>query len=249
MTVKRQVLKVSEHNRPGSPVPEVIIAGDLLYTSLCGPTATNRETKAGSEGPDVDAQWLFRHLRRNVEAAGGAVDGIVELGIYLNLDDTDGKGSAAIRKEFLVLFPDLANRPACRVLNIFPEGTHWPMAGHAFAVLPGRSHSGAAQGRLLYSPTFNGRDPKTGRFSQDPVEQATVMFDSLVRWVEERGGTPDNIINITANLHADTFRFKFDVPWAKIWPDKEDLPARQTYIRPQALHAGEYYSASATAVI
>ncbi len=49
MTVMRQVLKVEGHPRPGSPVPELTIIGDLLFTSLCGPTSTARP-KAGEVG-------------------------------------------------------------------------------------------------------------------------------------------------------------------------------------------------------
>ena len=251
MTVMREVLEVEGHRRPGSPVPELTIVGDLLYTSLCGPTSNARPTKVGEGTLDEDAEWLFRRIRRNVEAAGGTVDHIIDFAIYLNRDDTDGSLTSAIRRQWQAMFQDPGNRPACRILNVYPEGVHrhWPMAATAMAVLPGRAASGGAKGRLLYSPTFTGRDPATGDLSTSPFEQSTTMFDQIRGWVEAHGGTLDNILDVSGLLHSESCRKAFDQPWARLWPDVMNLPARQTYVRPQALHAGEFFSVVAMAVL
>src|ERR687897_1162164 len=60
--------------------------------------------------------------------------------------------------------------------------------------------NGAAIGNMIFSSAISGKDAKTGVLSPDPDEQAKAMFGNLQLFMDEAGGTSDNIAHITVFL-------------------------------------------------
>jgi 2-iminobutanoate/2-iminopropanoate deaminase len=76
------------------------------------------------------------------------------------------------------------------------------------------------------SSALSGKDAKTGVLSPDPDEQAEAMFRNLRLFMEQAGGTPDNIAHMTVFLKEEKLRESVNKAWLKMFPDEHDRPAR-----------------------
>jgi 2-iminobutanoate/2-iminopropanoate deaminase len=63
--------------------------------------------------------------------------------------------------------------------------------------------NGTVIGNLVFSSAISGKDAKTGVLSSDPDEQAEAMFRNLKLFMEQAGGTPDNIAHMTVFLKEE----------------------------------------------
>ena len=86
--------------------------------------------------------------------------------------------------------------------------------------------NGAIIGNMIFSSAISGKDAKTGVMSPDPDEQAEAMFRNLRLFMEEAGGTPDNIGYMTVFLKEEKYRDSVNKAWNKMFPDEHDRPAR-----------------------
>jgi 2-iminobutanoate/2-iminopropanoate deaminase len=86
--------------------------------------------------------------------------------------------------------------------------------------------NGAVIGNMIFSSAISGKDAKTGVLSKDADEQAEAMFRNLRLFMEEAGGTPDNIGYMTVFLKEEKYRDSVNKAWQKMFPDEHDRPAR-----------------------
>lgn len=114
MGFRRQVIKVPGQDRVNSWVPEGLRVGDWLFCSLLGPTYTNRPA---AEGAENEAKVLFDRIRDLLNAAGGTLDNLASLMVYLMEDDR-----STLNKAWDKVFPDLINLPARQTLVVGPSG-------------------------------------------------------------------------------------------------------------------------------
>lgn len=214
MGFPRQVIDVADRRRMHSPVPEGVRCGDWLFCSLLGPT--NGHT---GESPEGDATLLFKRIQDLLDAAGATPDNIVSMTFYV-LDDAD---RAAINVEWAKMFPDPQDRPARQILNVYPDGTHWRFAATITVIM------GDQLGKVVYSPMITGRATGTNELPAERLREVEVMFENMKSWVESVGGTLDNFVSVMVYLMEDD-RDTLNKGWAKVFPDTNDLPCRQTLI-------------------
>ena len=242
MTVARETIAVPGRDRTHSPVPEGIKVGNLIFSSLLSASSTEA---MGDGGLDSDAELLFNRIRGLVEAGGGTVEDIVDLSAYV-IDDEDRK---AINKQWVIMFPDAADRPSRHILNVAPKGVHGRFSVNFMAILPDAPAPGEEVGNLVYSDLLVGRVPDTGEIPADPDRQAEALFGQLTSFVEGAGGTVDNIVNMMVYAMGDEQRAIVNKQWAKMYSDRSNLPARQTLnVMPSGLQEG-LFAAVATALV
>jgi enamine deaminase RidA (YjgF/YER057c/UK114 family) len=82
------------------------VVGNIVFSSaISGRDAGTQELP---EGPDRQAEQLFRNIRTFMERAGGTTDDIGHMTVYLK----EEKYRDSINKEWIKMFPDEHNRPA-----------------------------------------------------------------------------------------------------------------------------------------
>jgi 2-iminobutanoate/2-iminopropanoate deaminase len=86
--------------------------------------------------------------------------------------------------------------------------------------------NGAVIGNTIFSSAISGKDAKTGVLSPNPDEQAEAMFRNLLLFMEEAGGTPENIGYMTVFLKEEKYRDAVNKAWLKMFPDEHNRPAR-----------------------
>lgn len=97
--------------------------------------------------------------------------------------------------------------------------------------IPGVSHQapipmGTKIGNLVFSSAISGYDPQTKALPADPDQQAEMLFRNVRTFMEKAGGTADDIIKMTVFLREERYRESINKEWLKMFPDKEDRPAR-----------------------
>ena len=106
--------------RHENPIPNASRIGNVVMSSVI--SGTNPGTR--DLPPDLPGQMAnrLRHIRSDIEAAGGSVDDIVKITFWMQDPAT---GRAAINDEWVKMFPDEASRPARHTLPSGPGGGHW----------------------------------------------------------------------------------------------------------------------------
>ncbi|MBI2997554.1 MAG: RidA family protein [Deltaproteobacteria bacterium] len=97
--------------------------------------------------------------------------------------------------------------------------------------IPGVSHQapipmGAKIGNLVFSSAISGYDPKAKSLPADSDQQAEMLFRNVRTFMEKAGGTAQDIIKMTVFLREERYRDSINKEWLKMFPDKEDRPAR-----------------------
>jgi 2-iminobutanoate/2-iminopropanoate deaminase len=105
------------------------------------------------------------------------------------------------------------------------------MAKRTVVEIPGLSHgvpipNGAKIGNMIFSSAISGKNTETGKLSQDPDEQADVLFRNVQKFMELAGGTPENIGHMTVYLKDEKDRESINKAWLKMFPNQHNRPAR-----------------------
>lgn len=89
-----------------NPIPAGSVVGNLLATGRI----TGRDPVSGAIPPTLPEQItnMLGHVQAIVEAAGGTMEDIVKLNVYMQ----DPSQRGALNEVWLRLFPDPGNRPA-----------------------------------------------------------------------------------------------------------------------------------------
>lgn len=99
-----------------NPIPAACRIGNTLYSGSIQGT----ETATGKYGATLDEQCalMFAHVRRIVEAAGGGIDDIIKMTVWMR----DRAQREPLNREWLKMFPDSASRPARHTMQSPLEG-------------------------------------------------------------------------------------------------------------------------------
>jgi len=106
-------IKGMEH---GAPIPNGVVIGNMVFSSAIG----GKDAKTGvlSENPDEQAAAMFRNLALFMESAGGSVDNIAHVKLYL----IDEKYRDNVNGPWEKMFPDEHDRPARHALKVDLRG-------------------------------------------------------------------------------------------------------------------------------
>ena len=94
-----------------NPIP----AASRLDNVVASGIITGRDGATGKLPSTLDEQCalMFRHLRSIIEAAGGTVDDIVKLNVWM----ADRSQREGLNREWLKMFPDADKRPARQTMQ------------------------------------------------------------------------------------------------------------------------------------
>jgi 2-iminobutanoate/2-iminopropanoate deaminase len=94
MTTNTERISTDEAPRNDNPYSQAVRAGDTLYISGYGPV--DPETDEKVEGDlQIQTERVLENIEATVEAAGGSLDELVKVTVYLtNLDDYDAVNEA-----------------------------------------------------------------------------------------------------------------------------------------------------------
>lgn len=105
MTARRSI-EVEGFSHGAQPIPAASRVGNIVMTG----GVYGLDPKTGKIPDDVEqqAELMFFNLKRIMTAAGGSMDRIVKMTVYVKVPE----GRAAVNKQWLEAFPDPASRPA-----------------------------------------------------------------------------------------------------------------------------------------
>jgi 2-iminobutanoate/2-iminopropanoate deaminase len=83
-------------------------------------------------------------------------------------------------------------------------------------------------GNLMVSGVINGVNPATGEVPPTMEEQCAFLFEHMRRIVEAGGGTTGDILKMTVWMKDRSQRQALNQEWLKMFPEKENRPARHT---------------------
>ena len=102
----------------GAPIPMGARVGNMLFSS--GIIGSDPATGKVPEDLGHQCEFAFAHMRSLVENAGGTVEDIGAIKVYMK----DRSQREAVNKPWLKMFPDEDNRPARHAIeyDAFPPG-------------------------------------------------------------------------------------------------------------------------------
>jgi 2-iminobutanoate/2-iminopropanoate deaminase len=86
-------------------------------------------------------------------------------------------------------------------------------------------------GNMVDGTHVLGRDPATGQFPADPQQEFDQLFRNLESYLQQAGGSLDNLALVTLFLADMRYREQLNVTWLRLFPDAETRPARNTVQR------------------
>ena len=82
-------------------------------------------------------------------------------------------------------------------------------------------------GGMLYSSSITGVDLGTGRLSAEPSEQFEAAFTNLGELLDRAGAGIDELGLVTVCIAEPRDARHIDKPWADLFPDQNNRPARK----------------------
>ena len=94
-----------------NPIPAACRIGDMLYSGSIQGT----DPATGRYGATLDEQsvLMFAHLQRIVEAAGGTLEDVIKVTVWMR----DRANREPVNRVWLQLFPDAHSRPARHAIH------------------------------------------------------------------------------------------------------------------------------------
>ncbi|HEY3116782.1 MAG TPA: RidA family protein [Chloroflexota bacterium] len=101
--------------RPGRdhPVPEGTRVGNMFFSSNVTGLNIPGEDRRPNDA-DEEADWMFRNMKALMESAGGSLENIGLVNLYVSDQAGDKKDAImeSVNKAWLAAFPDANSRPA-----------------------------------------------------------------------------------------------------------------------------------------
>lgn len=106
---KRQTLEVPGVSH-SAPIPMGVRMGNLVFSS--GVMGTDPASDSLPDDPARQAELIFQHMRTLLEQAGGSLDDVAHVTVYVK----DNAYREHVNREWLKAFPDEHDRPARHTL-------------------------------------------------------------------------------------------------------------------------------------
>jgi 2-iminobutanoate/2-iminopropanoate deaminase len=94
-----------------NPIPAASRVGNVVASGII--YGLDIATGKPAATLDEQATLMFQHLKTIVEAAGGTIDDIVKLNVWL----ADRSNREEVNRQWLAMFPDPATRPARQAMQ------------------------------------------------------------------------------------------------------------------------------------
>ena len=107
----RRSIEVEGFNHGVQPIPAASRVGNLIATG--GVYGLDPETGKLPDDVAAQARLMFWNLERIMAAAGGSMDSIARVTVYVKVSEA----RAAVNAGWQILFPDPASRPARHTLQ------------------------------------------------------------------------------------------------------------------------------------
>lgn len=108
--MNRRSIEVEGYGHGAQPIPAAARVGPLVMTG--GVSGLDRTTGKLPDDVQEQAALMFDNLRLIMEAAGGGMDAIVRMTVYVKVPEA----RAAVNEQWLKAFPDAGARPARHTL-------------------------------------------------------------------------------------------------------------------------------------
>lgn len=108
--MSRKSIEVPGFNHGAQPIPAASRVGPLVITG--GVYGLDPVTGALPDDVNEQAALMFANLQRIMHAAGGGMDAIARITIYVKVP----QARAAVNNEWTKIFPDPSSRPARHTL-------------------------------------------------------------------------------------------------------------------------------------
>lgn len=213
---RRQPVEISGVKHAG-PLPMGALVGRHLFSSAI--VADAPDGLAAQDGLPAIRQ-AFSNLAALLAAAGGALDDVANVWVYLGLWDMHDD----MVDTWVETFPDPASRPT-RKTFYYPRT---PIQLQCEAVLgagaranfeiEGLAHRdpipmAARTGSLFTTSGVDGRDPSTGRAPRGVGPQSRQALDNLLTLLAEAGSGPGDLFAVTALVGQLRYRNAFLEAW------------------------------------
>ena len=100
---------------------------------------------------------------------------------------------------------------------------------------------------MVFSSGIMGRDTATNSIPEDPAAQAAALFNNLRTFMEQAGGSPDDIAYVKVYLADEKHRDAINKEWLEMFPDEHSRPARHAL--PATIRGGYYFQLEIVAVL
>lgn len=113
------------------------------------------------------------------------------------------------------------------------------MAKREVIEIPGVTHGsapipmGAKIGPMVYSSAIMGKDSETDELPLEPEHQINCLFQNIQSFMEQAGGSTDQIIRMSVYLKGNEYRELFNKGWLQMFPDENNRPARHIALNPE----------------
>ena len=133
-THRRRSIHLDGVSHGNTPIPMGARVDNVLYTS--GIAGIDPATTKIAPGAAAQAQHAFQNLRSVLANAGGSLDDVVRLTVYIK--DSSSRGH--VNEHWLTCFPDAESRPARHIL-VYDLQHGMELQLEAVAVLPAEGAS------------------------------------------------------------------------------------------------------------
>lgn len=241
MALKRKVTVLATYDGTGKvplgvdPTVGAVQMGDLVYTS--GVLGVDLVTGELGATPEQQFALAYQNLGALMDKAGVGAGCIGLVNVFIPGSDY----RQYINPGWLALFPDEDDRPARKTNHVrLPDGVFVQLQAVAVAgqrrqriEIPGLAHRdplpmGCRVGNMVFSSVISPQDPANGANVAGPVEQVQRCFDNTRIFMEQAGGSLDDVVHMWVFMSDFTYQPDMVDLWVKAWPNEGDRPARKT---------------------
>ncbi len=86
---------------------------------------------------------------------------------------------------------------------------------------------GVKIGNMVFTSGVDPIDPATGKVPESVDEQAPIVFNNVRTLLEQAGGSPANIAQVTVYMQDTAERAAVNKAWLEMFPDEHDRPTRK----------------------
>jgi 2-iminobutanoate/2-iminopropanoate deaminase len=217
------------------PEPAAVNIGGYVFTNGIG--GFDPRTGEIPDDPSRQFSLAFENLVALLEEAGASKEEIGLVTVYI----PGAQYRQFINEPWLATFTDEESRPARKTNHVnLPEGVNVQLqavarvgARRARIEIPGLAHRdplpmGCGLGNTVFSSVIGPDDPATGKRVDGPVEQIQRCFDNVALFMEQAGGSLDNVGHMWVFLSDFSYQSAMVDEWVRTWPEDGQRPARKT---------------------